>query len=90
MHALGVSGYELIVVIFMASSFGSVAGYSVGGAIVTLFGWRAIFLITLVVAVFGTFWSRGRLHEVSAKIENRFDLTGMITYVFSLTLRCLL
>jgi len=79
----------VIGVIFMASSFGSVAGYSVGGAIVTLFGWRAIFLITLVVAVFGTFWSRGRLHEVSARIEKQFDLTGMITYVFSLTLALL-
>ena len=79
----------VIGVIFMGSSFGSVAGYSVGGAIVTLFGWRAIFLITLVVAVFGTFWSRGRLHEVSARIEKQFDLTGMIAYVFSLTLALL-
>jgi MFS family permease len=79
----------VIGVIFMSSSFGSVAGYSVGGAIVTLFGWRAIFLITLVVAVFGTFWSRERLHEVSARIKKQFDLTGMITYVFSLTLALL-
>ena len=79
----------VIGVIFMASSFGSVAGYSVGGAIVTLFGWRAIFLITIAVGAFGTFWSRGRLHEVSARIEKQFDLTGMITYVFSLTLALL-
>jgi MFS family permease len=79
----------VIGVIFMASSFGSVVGYSVGGAIVTVFGWRAIFAITFVVAVFGTFWSRGRLHEVSARIAKQFDGTGMITYVFSLTLALL-
>jgi MFS family permease len=79
----------IIGVIFMASSFGSVAGYSVGGAIVTLLGWRAIFLVTLAVAVFGTYWSHARLHEVSARIEKQFDLTGMIVYVFSLTLALL-
>jgi MFS family permease len=76
----------VIGVIFMVSSFGSIAGYSVGGAIVTLLGWRAIFVVTLVIAIFGTFWSHARLHEVSARVARQFDVTGMIAYVLSLTL----
>lgn len=71
---------------FMAFSIGSVTGYSFGGAIVTLLGWRAIFLIIGAVAVFGTFWSHQRLREIAPRHDTHWDPVGTVVYTLCLTM----
>ncbi|HXZ95340.1 MAG TPA: MFS transporter [Dehalococcoidia bacterium] len=65
----------------MAFNVGAIAGYTLGGVMITLFGWRSIFLINVPVGIFGTLWSYQRLKEISKRpVGEKFDYTGSILY----------
>jgi len=71
--ALGIS--------IMAFNVGAIAGYTLGGVMITLFGWRSIFLVNVPVGVFGTLWSYRRLKETSKRpVGEKFDYAGSILY----------
>ncbi|MCL7390310.1 MAG: MFS transporter [Thaumarchaeota archaeon] len=71
----------------IAINAGTVIGYTLSGVIISLYGWRALFLINVPIGVFGGFWARLRLKETnpSTRVE-RFDFTGAIMFSTSLTL----
>ena len=69
----------------MALNLGAIAGYTLGGVMITYFGWRSIFLINVPIGIFGTIWSYLRLKEISKKpIGEKFDYGGSILYCIGL------
>jgi EmrB/QacA subfamily drug resistance transporter len=70
----------------MAANLGAIAGYTLGGALVTYFGWRSIFLINVPIGIFGTVWAYLRLKEIGIKSTvQKFDYTGSILYCVALS-----
>jgi EmrB/QacA subfamily drug resistance transporter len=70
----------------MATSLGSIAGYTLSGVMITLFGWRSIFLVNVPVGVFGTLWAYRRLKEVSIRSKGeKFDYAGSSLYCIALS-----
>ena len=69
----------------MASNLGAIAGYTLGGVMITYFGWRSIFLLNVPIGIFGTIWGYYRLKEVSVKvIGQKFDFAGSVLYCIGL------
>ncbi len=69
----------------MALNLGNIAGYTLGGVMITYFGWRSIFLLNVPIGIFGTIWGYMRLREISTKsIGEKFDYTGSILYCIAL------
>jgi len=65
----------------MAFNVGAIAGYTIGGAMITLLGWRSIFLVNVPVGIFGILWSYRRLKETSKRpVGENFDWAGSILY----------
>jgi len=65
----------------MAFNVGAIAGYTLGGVMITLFGWRSIFLVNVPVGIFGILWSYSRLKEISKRpVGENFDYAGSILY----------
>ena len=65
----------------MAFNVGAIAGYTLGGVMITLFGWRSIFLVNVPVGIFGILWSYKRLKEISKRpVGENFDYAGSILY----------
>ena len=63
----------------MAVNLGAIAGYTLGGVMITYFGWRSIFLLNLPIGVFGTIWGYLNLKEISRKpVGQKFDFTGAL------------
>jgi EmrB/QacA subfamily drug resistance transporter len=81
-HELGTG----IGVNFMAWNVGAIAGYTLGGLIVELIGWRFIFFVNVPVGIFGTVWAHFRLRETSKVVSEKFDFFGTILYSSALTL----
>ena len=71
---------------FMAWNFGAIAGYTLGGLIVQLLGWRFIFFLNVPVGAFGTLWAYVKLRETARVAHERFDFLGTILYSSGLTL----
>ncbi len=71
---------------FMAWNVGAIAGYTLGGLIVELIGWRFIFFMNVPVGIFGTLWAHFRLRETSQTVSGKFDFLGTILYSSALTL----
>ena len=70
----------------MAMEMGSIAGYTLGGVMITAFGWQSIFLINVPIGIFGTIWGYLRLRAISVNhIEQKFDFAGSILYCLGLT-----
>ena len=70
----------------MAANLGAVAGYTLGGALTTYFGWRSIFLINVPIGIFGTIWAYMRLKEIGIKSTGqKFDYAGTILYCIGLS-----
>jgi len=68
-----------------AWNLGAIAGYTLGGVMITYFGWRSIFLINIPIGIFGTIWGYTRLREISLKrIGEKFDYAGAILYAVGL------
>ncbi len=71
----------------IAINAGTVIGYTLSGVIISLYGWRALFLINVPIGVFGGFWAKLRLKETNPSLRvERFDFTGAIIFSTSLTL----
>jgi EmrB/QacA subfamily drug resistance transporter len=69
----------------MAANLGAVAGYTLGGVMITYFGWRSMFLINIPIGIFGTIWGYLRLKEIGVKpVGERFDYAGSILYCIGL------
>lgn len=70
----------------MAWTVGGIAGYTLGGAMITLFGWRSIFLVNVPVGIFGTLWGYLRLKEIGIRSAGeKFDYAGSILYCVALS-----
>jgi EmrB/QacA subfamily drug resistance transporter len=70
----------------MAANLGAVAGYTLGGVMITWFGWRSMFLINVPIGIFGTIWGFMRLKEIGIKnISQKFDYAGSILYCIGLS-----
>ena len=48
----------------MAANLGAIAGHTLGGVMITYFGWRSIFLINVPIGIFGTIWGYLRLRKL--------------------------
>jgi EmrB/QacA subfamily drug resistance transporter len=70
----------------MVFSVGAIAGYTLGGVMITYFGWRSIFLINVPIGIFGTIWGYMRLKEIGVRpAGQKFDYFGSILYCIGLT-----
>lgn len=71
----------------MAINAGTIAGYTLSGVMIGLFGWRSIFWINVPIGLFATFWCRKQLKELYTKVlGERFDYVGAVTFSTALTL----
>ena len=71
----------------VAINAGTITGYTFSGVLIQLFTWRSIFLVNVPVGIFGTYWSRKRLKEISRPaVEEKFDAAGAITFAIAITL----
>jgi len=71
----------------VAINAGTITGYTLSGVLIQLFTWRSIFLVNVPIGIFGTYWSRKRLKEISRPARGeRFDLPGAVTFSASITL----
>ena len=78
-RALGVLGTMV--------ALGSLVGPSLGGILVSAFGWPSIFLINIPIGVIGFVCAIVLIPEIFEKQENRsFDLRGTALFVFALLL----
>jgi len=68
-----------------AFRFGSMAGLTVSGLILSFLDWRALFYLNIPIGIFGTIWAHRRLKEL-AKLEKgaKMDFFGFITFSISI------
>lgn len=70
----------------VAINAGTITGYTLSGVLIGLFGWRSLFLINVPIGIFGTYWSRRRLREMTHRVNNeKFDIVGAATFSTSVT-----
>jgi len=70
----------------VAINAGTITGYILSGVLIQLFTWRSIFLVNVPIGIFGTYWSRKRLKEISQPARGeKFDLPGAVTFSASIT-----
>jgi EmrB/QacA subfamily drug resistance transporter len=71
----------------VAINAGTITGYTLSGILIQLLTWRSIFLVNVPIGIFGTYWSRKRLKEISRPaLGERFDLLGAVTFSGFITL----
>src|SRR5207245_2207859 len=71
----------------VAINAGTITGYTLSGVLIQLFTWRSIFLVNVPIGIFGTYWSRKRLKEISRPaIGEKFDAAGAIAFSVAITL----
>ncbi len=71
----------------VAINAGTITGYVLSGILIGLFTWRAIFLVNVPIGIFGTYWSKKRLREIThPATPARFDFAGALTFSASITL----
>src|SRR5438128_451402 len=71
----------------VAINAGTITGYTLSGILIQLFTWRSIFLVNVPIGIFGTYWSRRRLKEISQPaVGEKFDAAGAITFSVASTL----
>jgi MFS transporter, DHA2 family, methylenomycin A resistance protein len=58
------------------ASLALTAGPLVGGALITLFGWRSVFLVNLPIGLTGLWLTLRFAHETTALLERKVDLPG--------------
>jgi EmrB/QacA subfamily drug resistance transporter len=71
---------------FMAWNVGAIAGYTLGGVIVALIGWRYIFFVNVPIGIFGIALGHLNLKEIYQGISGKFDYVGTALYSGGLTL----
>ena len=71
----------------VAINAGTITGYTLSGVLIQFFTWRSIFLVNVPVGIFGTYWSRKRLREISRPaVGEKFDAPGAVTFSVAITL----
>src|SRR6266705_670263 len=71
----------------VAINAGTITGYTLSGVLIQLFTWRSIFLVNVPIGIFGTYWYRKRLKEISRPaVGEKFDAAGAITFSVAITL----
>ena len=71
---------------FMAWNVGAIAGYTLGGLIVGLLGWRFIFFVNVPVGIVGIVLGHCKLRETYRAVSGKFDYVGTVLYSSALTL----
>ena len=70
----------------VAINAGTITGYTLSGVLIQFFTWRSIFLVNVPIGIFGTYWSRKRLIEISRPaVGEKFDAPGAITFSVAIT-----
>ena len=70
----------------VAINAGTIIGYTLSGILIQLFTWRSIFLVNVPIGIFGTYWSRKRLKEITRPAKGeKFDAVGAVTFCASVT-----
>lgn len=70
----------------LAIRFGSMAGLTVSGVILSFFDWRALFYINIPIGIFGIFWAYRRLKELTKpEGSSRMDWVGFVTFTCAIT-----
>src|SRR5487761_1620970 len=70
----------------VAALAGSLVGLVMGG-VLAVFNWRYIFLVSVPVGIFGTFWAYSKLKETGTINKNqKLDIWGNATFGVGLTL----
>ena len=70
----------------MSVNLGAITGYTLGGIIITYFGWRSIFLLNLPIGIIGTILGYLNLKEIGTKpFGQKFDYAGSILYCIGLS-----
>ncbi|MEM1584101.1 MAG: MFS transporter [Nitrososphaerota archaeon] len=71
----------------IAINAGTIIGYTLSGMVISLYGWRALFLINVPIGIFGGLWSKFRLRETSpSQGSGKFDFVGAAIFSISITL----
>ena len=71
----------------IAFRIGSVAGLTLSGVIIALYGWRALFYLNIPIGIFGTIWAHLRLKEISTRDpQKKMDWLGFAAFTSGLTL----
>lgn len=68
----------------VAAVAGSFLGLLIGG-VLSEWDWRAVFWVSVPIAVLGAFWSYRSLHEVGIRSAGKPDWAGTITFGLGLT-----
>ncbi len=73
--ALGING--------VAAIAGSFLGLILGGILAPL-QWRLVFLVSVPIGLFGTFWAYAKLHDLSERRPAKIDWIGNLTFAVGL------
>ncbi|MEV4240100.1 MFS transporter [Nocardia sp. NPDC049737] len=68
----------------VAAVAGSFLGLIIGG-VLSEWDWRAVFWVSVPIAVIGSIWSYRSLHEVGTRTKGKVDWAGTITFGLGLT-----
>ncbi|WP_433523178.1 MFS transporter [Nocardia pseudovaccinii] len=68
----------------VAAVAGSFLGLIIGG-VLSEWDWRAVFWVSVPIAVIGSIWSYRSLHEVGMRTRGKVDWAGTITFGLGLT-----
>ncbi|MFI7671159.1 MFS transporter [Nocardia sp. NPDC049526] len=68
----------------VAAVAGSFLGLIIGG-VLSEWDWRAVFWVSVPIAVIGSIWSYRSLHEVGVRTKGKVDWAGTITFGLGLT-----
>ncbi|MFE9326852.1 MFS transporter [Nocardia sp. NPDC052278] len=68
----------------VAAVGGSFLGLIIGG-VLSEWDWRAVFWVSVPIAVIGSIWSYRSLHEVGMRTKGKVDWAGTITFGLGLT-----
>ncbi|MEV2218820.1 MFS transporter [Nocardia vinacea] len=68
----------------VAAVAGSFLGLIIGG-VLSEWDWRAVFWVSVPIAVIGSIWSYRSLHEVGMRTKGKVDWAGTITFGLGLT-----
>lgn len=69
----------------MANNVGAIAGYTLSGVMISLWGWRSMFLINVPIGIIATFWGYKQLKEISVRAARvKFDYAGSVLYSLAL------
>lgn len=64
---------------------GAMMGLTISGLILSVLDWRALFYINVPIGIFGTYWARRRLKEVSKPDRGApMDWVGFLTFTASI------